>query len=121
MRSNKLKIKSQSRKFRQRRIRARIAGTSQRPRLSVFRSLKHLSAQLIDDQASRTLLAVNDLAPQSAQGDKPIVRAFKLGELLAKKALEHKINSVVFDRSGYKYHGLVKALAEGARQAGLKF
>ncbi len=95
------------------RIRGKIRGTKDRPRLSVFRSNKHIYAQLIDDQAGETLAA--------ASGGGDISTASKVGKDLAKKALKLKIKKVVFDRGGYKYHGRVKALAEGARQGGLGF
>lgn len=92
-------------------MRAIVKGTKERPRLSVFRSNKRIYGQLIDDSRGITLLSASDIKTS----------ALKIGENLAKKALEKGIKSVVFDRGGYKYHGRVKALAEGARQAGLKF
>jgi len=122
MKINQQKIKKQKRQSRQARIRAKLVGTTDRPRLSVYRSLKHISAQLIDDSQGKTLLAATDRElKRGGQAEKPTARAFKVGELLAQKAVERKISRVVFDRSGYKYHGAVKALADGARQAGLKF
>lgn len=96
---------------RHKRIRAKIKGTAEVPRLCVFRSNKHIYAQLIDDEKGKTLLMAKDV--KSA--------ALNVGKLLAKKAIEKKIKKVVFDRGGYKYHGQVKALAEGAREQGLKF
>jgi large subunit ribosomal protein L18 len=110
--------KIQLRLARKRRIRSRIRGTAERPRLSVFRSLTRLSAQIIDDAAGKTLVAASTKeakAKLSLEGSK------KLGTLLAKKAKEAKISSVVFDRSGYKYHGRIKALADAAREGGLQF
>lgn len=106
------------------RIRKNIAGTAERPRLAVYRSLKHMYAQLIDDNAGCTLVAASTLeAPLKAElstgGD--LESAKKVGELLAKKALEKGIRTVVFDRGGNLYHGRVKALADGAREAGLEF
>jgi large subunit ribosomal protein L18 len=95
------------------RIRAKIKGTAERPRLSVFRSNKHISAQLIDDVAGETLVA--------SSGGGNVAAAGEVGRDLAKKALELKIKNVVFDRGGYKYHGRVKALAEAARENGLEF
>lgn len=95
-------------------------GNSARPRLSVFRSLKHVSAQLIDDTSSRTLVASSD-AEVKAKGKKPTEAAKLVGKNLAEKALAKKISEAVFDRGEYKYHGLIKALAEGAREGGLKF
>jgi large subunit ribosomal protein L18 len=103
---------------RRRRVRAKISGTAERPRISVFRSNRGISAQLIDDVAGRTLVAVNwteaELRPLA-----PGARATRAGELLAQRAKEAGISIAVFDRGGYRYHGQVKALAEGAREAGL--
>jgi len=95
------------------RVRAKIGGTSERPRLSVFRSNKHIYAQLIDDVKGETLVA--------ASGGAGVAAASEVGKILARKALELGVKRVVFDRGGYKYHGRVKALAEGARQEGLEF
>lgn len=107
---------------RQRRTRARIRGTADRPRCSVQRSNRHMYAQLINDEAGHTLLAVSDTAlPKAASKRKAIEIAGLVGEALATKALERKITNVVFDRGGYRYHGRVRALAEGARKGGLKF
>lgn len=104
---------------RRRRVRARIAGTQERPRLTIFRSLRHLAAQIIDDRDGRTLIAASDREAK-ARGT-GIERAAAVGELIAKKATEKKIQSVVFDRRGYKYHGQVKAFADAARKGGLQF
>lgn len=109
-----------ARQLRKKRVRAKISGTSVRPRLCVFRSLKHISAQLIDDASSRTLVFSSD-AEAKAKGKKPAEAAKLVGRNLAEKALAKKISEAVFDRGGYKYHGRVKALAEGARESGLKF
>lgn len=107
-------LKKQEKRIRRhKRGRAKIFGTAKLPRLSVFRSNQYIYAQLIDDEKSRTLAA--------ARGSLNIKEARKVGELIAKKAKEKKIERVVFDRGGYQYHGRVKALAEGAREAGLKF
>lgn len=111
------KIKRNRRRIR---IRNRITGTAKIPRLCVFRSNKHIYGQLIDDEKRKTLLAVNDKELKKSSGKK-VELANQAGQLLAKKALEKKIEKVVFDRSGYKYHGRIKAMAEGARQGGLKF
>ena len=103
---------------RKRRIRAKIRGTSERPRMSVYLSLRRLTVQLINDDAGRTVLAASTTeakAKMSKDGAK------KLGELIAKKAKEAKIGTVVFDRSGYRYHGRIKELAEAARAGGLQF
>jgi len=110
---------------RQKRVRQKIKGTQERPRLSVYRSLGHIYAQLIDDLAQKTLLCVSSLNPELvkelAEKDNKIQIAGKVGQYLARKALEKGIVQVVFDRNRYIYHGRVKALAEGARKGGLKF
>ncbi len=154
--------KQQKRYRRHKRVRAKIFGTALRPRLCVFRSCKHICAQLIDDEKGITLVAVSDLEliPPSQSGAKrktkgivkedksssspfaaarvgetrrkiaqkeakiftgKIALAFEVGKLIAKKALKKKIEKVVFDRGGYAFHGRVKAIAEGAREGGLKF
>jgi large subunit ribosomal protein L18 len=113
------KTKNEKRKQRHKRIRSKMSGTSDVPRLSVFISNRHLYAQLIDDTKNKTILSVSDL--KSKKKLKMTVVAKELGELLAQRALEKKIEKIVFDRSGYKYHGRVKALAEGAREGGLRF
>jgi large subunit ribosomal protein L18 len=103
---------------RRRRVRAKVSGTAERPRVSVFRSNRGISAQLIDDIAGRTLAAVNWTEPElRTLGPGP--RAAKAGELLAQRAGAVGVTTAVFDRGGYRYHGQVKALAEGAREAGL--
>ncbi|MGI9953023.1 50S ribosomal protein L18 [Moorellaceae bacterium AZ2] len=106
------------------RVRKKIFGTPERPRLSVYRSLRHIYAQIIDDVGGRTLVAASTLDPSLRNalpytGNKEA--AFKVGELLAKKALERGIKKVVFDRGGNIYHGRIAALAEGARAGGLEF
>lgn len=100
-------------------IRAKISGTAARPRLSVFRSNKNIYAQLIDDAAGKTLVAVSSAAAEASAGK--IDASASVGKAIAAKALEQGISEVVFDRSGYLYHGRIKSLAEGAREAGLKF
>ncbi len=101
------------------RIRSRVAGTAQKPRLSVFRSNKFIYAQIIDDTTGRTLVASSSrsLTEKVAKTDSSVL----VGKALAEKALAAGISEVVFDRGGYLYHGRVKALAEGAREGGLKF
>jgi len=106
-----------ARSKRHRRVRKRIAGTSQRPRLAVFRSNRHIYAQLIDDRAARTLASASD--GESADGDKT-ARAKATGKLLAERAKQAGIESAVFDRGGRLYHGRVAALADGAREGGLR-
>ncbi|MDX9872038.1 MAG: 50S ribosomal protein L18 [Clostridia bacterium] len=104
------------------RIRQHIKGTAARPRLAVYRSLKHMYAQLIDDISGTTLVAASTLeASLKEENGGNIEAAKKVGEILGKKAVEKGIRAVVFDRGGNIYHGRVKAVAEGAREAGLKF
>ncbi|NPV54051.1 MAG: 50S ribosomal protein L18 [Firmicutes bacterium] len=106
------------------RVRKRVAGTLERPRLSVFRSLKHISAQIIDDQAGHTLVSVSTVEPEVRKevGRGSNVEAARaVGKLLAKRALEKGIKSVIFDRGGNIYHGRVAAFADGAREGGLEF
>ena len=106
-------------KRRQQRVRAKVRGSADRPRLHVFRSLRHISVQLIDDDASKTLVAASD-REVTAKGQKTAV-ALHVGELIAQKAKSAGITKVVFDRAGNRYHGRVKALADGARAGGLQF
>ena len=103
---------------RRRRVRAKVRGTAERPRISVFRSNRGIAAQLIDDDAGRTLAAVN-WTEADLRSLAPIEQATKAGELLAQRAKAAGVDTVVFDRGGYQYHGRVKALAEGAREGGL--
>jgi len=101
------------------RIRAKISGTAECPRLCVFRSLKYIYAQLIDDEKGKTIAALDSRKIKGGKND--IDTARKIGAEMAKIALSKKIKEVIFDRHGYKYHGKVKALAEGTREGGLKF
>ncbi len=98
-------------------IRSKVSGTAERPRLVVLRTLTHISAQIIDDTKGLTLVSSNDTKEKGTKTEK----AVEVGKDLAKKAVEKKIEAVVFDRNGYKYHGRVKALADAAREGGLKF
>ena len=106
-------------------IRKRIRGTTERPRLTVYRSLKHLYAQIVDDVQQKTLVSVSTLSKdvrdelKSVKGAKQLAK--QIGTTLAKKAQQNNIKKVVFDRNGYLYHGIVKALADGAREGGLEF
>jgi large subunit ribosomal protein L18 len=118
--SKVLEQKRARRTQRRRRIRGRLSGTAERPRLSVFRSNRGLFAQLIDDEAGRTVAAVQWIE-SDLKGLKAMEQASRAGELLAKRAKDAGIESCVFDRGGYKYHGRVKALADGARAGGLAF
>ena len=110
----------EARARRKKRIRGRIEGTAERPRVSVYRSNKAIYAQLVDDAEARTLAAARS-AEVEGKGLKKAEVAKKVGELLAQRAKDKGIERVVFDRSGYLYHGRVKALAEGAREGGLVF
>lgn len=104
------------------RIRKRVSGTSTRPRLCVFRSLRYIYAQLLDDTTGRTLFSASSLDSQiKAQAGSKSEEAKLVGESLGKQALDKGIEQVVFDRGGFKYHGRIKALADAAREAGLKF
>ena len=103
------------------RVRKRVSGTSERPRLVVFRSLKHIYAQLVDDDRGVTLLGVSDASEGLAlEGTGKVARAKATGKLLAQKAKAAGISKTVFDRGGYRYHGRVQAVAEGAREGGLE-
>ena len=105
---------------RRRRVRAKVRGTAQRPRISIFRSNRGINAQLIDDDAGRTLAAV-EWTEADLKGLARMEQASKAGQVLAQRAKEAGIERVVFDRGGYRYHGRVKALAEAAREGGLAF
>ena len=139
------KRKQEARKRRHRRVRGKISGTNKRPRLCVFRSGKHIYAQLIDDENNKILAVASDLKLKRKKGKKSsskkevssksdgrplkdkkellgkIALGFEVGKLIAEKAIDLKIEEIVFDRGGFKYHGRVKSLADGARSGGLKF
>ncbi len=122
--SKKLIKKREQRERRQRRIRARVAGSPERPRLNVFRSLDNIFAQVIDDTAGVTLVSASTIDKQiraQVEGKTKIESAKIVGQVLAQRAKEAGIGKVVFDRGGYRYHGRVAALAEGAREGGLEF
>ena len=123
MKKNKEKIKKEKRLRRKIRVRAKVKGTAKCPRLCVTRSLKHIFVQVIDDDSHKTLIIVKD-SELNKKGEKKesgkITMAFEVGKLVAKKALTKKIEKVVFDKGACKYHGRVKAVAEGAREGGLK-
>ena len=116
----KVKEKNEKLARRHKKIRSTISGTENRPRLSVFRSNKGMYIQLIDDLNGKTLVSANTKELKDSK-NKKIEISFKLGKLLAEKALKKNISKVVFDRGGYKYHGRVKAVADGAREGGLIF
>jgi large subunit ribosomal protein L18 len=107
------------------RIRKKISGTPEKPRLSIYRSLNNIYGQLIDDTNGKTLVSASSLSKEIAEDIKSIkgksAKSKLVGTLVAKKALEQNVSNVVFDRNGYKYHGRVQAFAEGAREGGLKF
>jgi large subunit ribosomal protein L18 len=115
-----VQTKPQRRLRRRQRVRAKIRGSAGRPRLSVFRSNRGVFAQLIDDAAARTVAAVTWTEPELRELE-PMDQAKRAGEILAGRAKEAGVDSCVFDRGGYRYHGRVRALAEGAREGGLSF
>lgn len=111
------KTRAERRQRRHHRVRAKVAGTGERPRLVVYRSLKHIYAQIVDDGAQRTLMTVSD----HDMTGKKTAKSSAVGKLVAEKAKAAGITRVVFDRAGYRYHGRVKAVADGAREGGLEF
>ena len=126
------KIKKEARVRRHLRVRAKVSGTANKPRLCVFRSNQHIYATLINDEKNSTILVASDKEIKKPKAEKinsekegkllaKVASAYEVGQLIAQKALKNKIDRVVFDRGGYKYHGRVKALADGARKGGLKF
>jgi large subunit ribosomal protein L18 len=118
----RIKTSSAARQRRHRRVRVRVHGTPERPRLAVFRSINHIYAQVIDDEAGTTLAAASDIEKDLREGAEPKSSAAqKVGALVAQRAKEKGITAVVFDRGGFRYHGRVKALANAAREAGLVF
>lgn len=117
---DKNKIKKAIQARRKQRVRSKISGVADCPRLRVFRSLKHIEVQLIDDKQGKTLVSAKDRDIKSDKKNKVDI-SFEVGKLIAKKAIEKKIEKIVFDRGGNKYHGRVKAVADGAREGGLIF
>ena len=121
---DKAKAKHLARQRRHERVRGRVSGTPERPRLCVFRSLRHIQAQVIDDTKGHTLVAASTLESgvrSQIDGKNKSAQATIVGEVIAQRALEAGITQIVFDRGGYKYHGRVKSLADAARKAGLEF
>ena len=130
---NTNKIKRKKREMRHKRVRAKIKGTAQKPRMSVFRSNRHIFLQLIDDEKEKTIASAGDFQPKAGppragkipkKGKIKMTKtklAFEVGKTLAESAKKKKIKTVIFDRGGYAYHGRVKAAAEGAREGGLIF
>ena len=116
-----IKIKRIKRQFRARRVRAKISGSAERPRLCVFRSNQHIYAQLINDAKGVTVASASDLDLPKTDKKTRTDLAKMVGQALAKKSEELKINKAIFDKGAYKYHGIVKALADGVREGGLKF
>lgn len=119
-----LNIKKKARLKRKKRIRKSLSGTTQRPRLCVFRSLKHIYAQIIDDTTGNTLVSASSLEKEVKEHDKfesKVAMANFIGKLVGKRAVTEGIGKVVFDRNGFLYHGRVKAVSEGARESGLNF
>lgn len=123
--SKKQSEKIQSRLRRKGHISKHIRGTAERPRLAVYRSLNHIYAQLINDQENRSIMTISDLSAdvktRVKEGTSKTEKSILVGEVIARKAQEKKIKTVVFDRGGFRYHGRIKALADAARKAGLEF
>ncbi|NIP44492.1 MAG: 50S ribosomal protein L18 [candidate division Zixibacteria bacterium] len=122
---NRLDLKHSKYNRRVKRVRAKVVGTPERPRLSVCKSLKHIYAQVIDDTAGNTLVFASSLSKEARDKfedkDKKTDKSFKVGQLIAEMAKARGIENVVFDRQGSRYHGRIKAVAEGARKSGLNF
>ena len=119
-----LNLRAQARLKRKKRIRKKLIGTENRPRLCVFRSAKHIYAQLVDDSVGRTLVAASSMEKdvrQAPETTNKIAVANTVGKIIGQRALEKGVKQVVFDRNGFLYHGRIKAVSEGAREAGLKF
>jgi len=114
----KLNVKADSRQRRHARIRARISGTTEMPRLSIFKSNRHLYAQLIDDTTGKTIIGISS---EKAEGKTMTEKSKALGVMIAKEALSKKISKIAFDRGGFKYTGKIKLFADSAREGGLKF
>jgi large subunit ribosomal protein L18 len=119
-----LNLRAQARLKRKKRIRKKLIGTENRPRLCVFRSAKHIYAQLVDDSVGRTLVAASSMEKdvrQAPETTNKIAVANTVGKIIGQRALKKGVKQVVFDRNGFLYHGRIKAVSEGAREAGLKF
>lgn len=119
-----LSLRTQARLKRKKRIRQKVVGTTDRPRLCVFRSSKHIYAQVIDDSASQTLAAASSMEKavrEDSKAKNKVTAANSVGKVVGQRALDKGIKQVVFDRNGFLYHGRIKAVSEGAREAGLKF
>jgi large subunit ribosomal protein L18 len=119
-----LNLRTQARLKRKKRIRKKLAGTANRPRLCVFRSARHIYAQLIDDSQGQTLVAASSMEKavrEVTETKNKVTEANTVGKIIGKRALEKGVRQVVFDRNGFLYHGRVRAVSEGAREAGLEF
>lgn len=120
--ANISQTRREGRLVRHRRVRKKIHGTAERPRLAVYRSNKHLTLQVIDDEAGRTIASASSVeAAHRSESGATVAAATKLGQLIAERAKQAGVSKVVFDRGGYRFHGRVAAVAEAARQAGLEF
>ncbi len=115
-----MKTRKEKRERRKLHIRKNLYGTSEIPRVSVFRSNRYLYVQLVDDESSKVLFGMSEKKMKSKKDEKPVDRASRLGEKFGEEMAKKKIKNAVFDRSGYKYHGRVKALADGIRKSGIK-
>ena len=118
---DRLSEKRHKRMLRRRRIRKKLSGTSERPRMTVFRSNRHISLQVIDDASGKTLVSVSTLEKELSTVKRGVQGAKLIGQKAAERLETEKISTVIFDRNGYRYHGIIKAIADGAREAGLKF
>ena len=119
-----MNLRTQARLKRKKRIRKKLAGTANQPRLCVFRSAKHIYAQVIDDSIGQTLAAASSLEKtvrESSEAKNKLSAANSVGKIVGQRALEKGVKKIVFDRNGFLYHGRIKAVSEGAREAGLKF
>jgi large subunit ribosomal protein L18 len=119
-----LNLRTQARLKRKKRIRKKLIGTEQRPRLCVFRSAKHIYAQVIDDSRGRTLVAASSMEKairENPESKNKVAAANAVGKIIGQRAMEKGVKQVVFDRNGFLYHGRLKAVSDGAREAGLKF
>jgi len=117
----KVKVKQDKRRRRKLHVRKRVNGTAEKPRLSVYRSAKHMYIQAIDDVSNSTIATASTMEAEYRDMKNNVENAKKIGQVLGKRLMEKKIETAVFDRNGYPYHGIVKAIADGVREAGLKF
>lgn len=117
----RLEQKLRKREQRKKHIRKKVFGTKVRPRMTVFKSNKHMYVQVIDDEAGHTIASVSDVESDNKELKHTVADAAKLGEIVGKRLNDQKIDKVVFDRNGYPYHGIVKAIADGTRKAGIQF